>query len=89
MCLSDDDADGRAVGQKTHSGEPVVQEDDANSFTFALDVKSRDVLVTVRRDELFRGHADRERLIGKVGDALISSKYVPYYNACRKSRDPR
>ncbi|KAG9192672.1 hypothetical protein G6011_11406 [Alternaria panax] len=76
MYLSDDDIDGGAVGQGSPSGESAVHKlgDDNGSLTFALDVKSRDVVVTVRRDDLFLGYADRQHHIGKMEDALVKSR---------------
>ena len=53
-------------------------EEDPEIFTIASSVKSAGDVITLRRDELFRGHADREHLIGKIESALFESRYVPY-----------
>lgn len=80
LCLSDDDQEAGAVGEKIHDGEYETErmEEDPEIFTFASNVKSAGGVITLRRDELFRGHADREHLIGKIESALFESRYVPY-----------
>jgi hypothetical protein len=74
MCLSDDDEGGGAVGQEDSTARSFG--DDTSTFRFATDVKNRGSLVTVRYDELFRDHTDREHLISKMEDALTESRYV-------------
>ena len=80
LCLSDDDEESSVVEEKIHDGgyETERMEEDPEIFTFASSVKSAGDVITLRRDELFRGHADREHLIGKMESALIESRYVPY-----------
>jgi hypothetical protein len=48
--------------------------DEEKVFTFASE--SKDGAVTVRCDELLRGHANRERLLGKMEGVIIASRYV-------------
>ncbi|KAI4668570.1 uncharacterized protein J4E78_002397 [Alternaria triticimaculans] len=76
LCLSDDDEEAGAVEENIHDGEYETErvEEDPEIFTFASNVKSTGGVITLRRDELFRGHADREHLIGKMESALIESR---------------
>ncbi|KAI4930505.1 uncharacterized protein J4E92_004337 [Alternaria infectoria] len=76
LCLSDDDEEAGTVEEKIQDGEHETErmEEDSEIFTFASNVKSAGGVITLRRDELFRDHADREYLIGKMESALIESR---------------
>ncbi|KAF1843816.1 uncharacterized protein K460DRAFT_408138 [Cucurbitaria berberidis CBS 394.84] len=45
-------------------------------FTFASNSSSKGGMVTIRRDELFHGHKDRDRLIGKMEGILITCRHT-------------
>jgi hypothetical protein len=69
MFLGDDEDEEAACRPMANgSGE------DGKVFTFVSD--SKDGVVTVRWDELLRGHANRERLLGKMEGVIIASRYV-------------
>lgn len=91
LCLSDNDEEARAVEQRIDSGEQKAQrlEEGAGVFIFASNIDSKGGFITLRRDDLFRDHADRERLIGKMESALIESKYVSHYTLSRIARSVR
>ncbi|KAI4955590.1 hypothetical protein J4E91_001451 [Alternaria rosae] len=88
LCLSDNDEEAGAVEQRIDSGEQKAQklEEGAGMFIFASNIDSKGGFITLRRDGLFRDHANRERLIGKMESALIESKYVSHYTLSRIAR---
>ena len=54
-------------------------------FTFASETKGEGELI-VRCDELIRGYANREHLLGKMEGVLIASRYVITVLSIRASR---
>ncbi|USP73289.1 uncharacterized protein yc1106_00563 [Curvularia clavata] len=68
--------DAEVFTQQTTDGMLAAHESriNAKTLTFAPDPKRNKSVVTVRCNELFRGHVDRDHLIGKMEGALIASK---------------
>ncbi|KAH6873122.1 hypothetical protein BKA58DRAFT_161038 [Alternaria rosae] len=81
LCLSDNDEEAGAVEQRIDSGEQKARklEEGAGVFIFASNIDSKGGFITLRRDDLFRDHANRERLIGKMESVLIESKSKKMY----------
>jgi hypothetical protein len=65
------DEDEEAVCRPMANGS----EEEGKVFTFASESKDEGA-VTVQCDELLRGHANREHLLGKMEGVIIASRYV-------------
>jgi hypothetical protein len=66
-----DDEDEEAASRPMSS----ESRDKGKVFTFASESKDEGA-VTVRCDELLRGHANREHVLGKMEGVIIASRYV-------------
>lgn len=68
--------DAEMLSQWTIDGMLAAHESniDTKILTFAPDPRRSNIVVTVRCNELFRGHVNKKHLIGKMEGALIASR---------------
>ena len=69
MSLGDDEKD-ELPGHQTMNASSIH----VKTLAFAPDPNNKNMVTTVRCSDLFRGHINKEYLIGKMEGVLIASK---------------